>query len=465
MKLHKTTYKPITNTLFSFIKKEFPPLSNSLQLSEHSKENILYLFQEIKNAHKNWKLFRQEILNTKTESREIIKPNPEKYNYIPSEIREKIETECHSHLHYSYSFIILSRNFTVHFMCSSEINHTHVLQKLERIYMWFQIACKQNPNLECSKNIQIYLYCIDFEKVLPDSSEDIDIIHANTAFTTGCQSSTEIILFREEEWFKVLMHETFHNLGLDFIQLPIKEIEILEKKLREMFWIDKIKDIRFYETYCEIWADILNIFFIVYFMNFGSGSLTNSNTRSKNKNQNTRKREKVKMIKPTKLLREFQEKIIYESIFSSFQCAKILQNHKIHYSDFIKKGNETEYSREPLKQYQEKTYTFSYYILKSILFFGFSSFFDFTINQNVSDSKFQIFKFKLTLENGEKYLDIIIQNYQNETYTKTILKMESWIQKQVSIKNEKIDKKMYKQIDKNEIILNTLRMTMFEIKE
>ena len=256
-------YKPITKTLLSCM-KQFTPITHTL--SSESREKIMSLFHKIHAAQREWTLHKSEILRSKHESSVIYKPDPQIYNYIPAEIREKIEKNL-PYTHYSYSFTILLRRFKIHFMCSSEINHTHVLQKIERIYQWFIIACAQNPNLQCSKNVNVYLYCIDFPKMLPQNKkfEKIDTIHANTAFTTGCQLSTDIVLFREEEWFKVLMHESFHNLGLDFIELPSADLEIIERELRQRFKIEQVNDIRFYETYCEMWAEIMNILFIVYY--------------------------------------------------------------------------------------------------------------------------------------------------------------------------------------------------------
>jgi hypothetical protein len=61
------------------------------------------------------------------------------------------------------------------------------------------------------------LYFTNYLKILPPANGSIiDQEHANTAFTTSCKTNTEINLFREEEWFKVLVHETFHCMGLDF---------------------------------------------------------------------------------------------------------------------------------------------------------------------------------------------------------------------------------------------------------
>jgi hypothetical protein len=428
----KYSYKPITKTILSFLKTHFPNHFSS-KLSNASREKIGSLFQEIHDARQKWNTDKKNIMNMKNVSREIIKPVSEKYNYIPSEIREKIEQDCANQTHYSYSFIIQSRNFIIHFVCANKINHTHILQKLERIYIWFLIACKQNPNIECSKNIHIYLYCIDLPKELPwpNNREKIDIIHANTAFTTGCQTSTDIVIFREEEWFKVLMHESFHNLGLDFIGFSSSDMKVLDDRLREMFHIEEITDIRLYETYCETWAEILNILFIVYYTNMNKKNHTYKNMKLSRK---TIKNKKIN--KSVQMMKQFRQQMIYESIFSCFQCAKIMNYHQIHYADFIQPNQNIS------RPYQENTQSFSYYILKSILLFNYTSFLDFSIDQ--SD---QIMKFHLTLKNGNKYVDLIQQNYQDSVYMEQVSKMEQWLETHP---------------DKT-IITRTLRMTLFEI--
>jgi hypothetical protein len=87
--------------------------------------------------------------------------------------------------------------------------------------MWLYVA-NHYASRECSQKMNIYIYFTDFKKVLPTSERMIHRENANTAFTTSCQTVTEINLYREEEWFKVLIHETFHNLGLDFSEVDDK---------------------------------------------------------------------------------------------------------------------------------------------------------------------------------------------------------------------------------------------------
>ena len=57
-----------------------------------------------------------------------------------------------------------------------------------------------------------------------------------------------------ELWFKVLIHELFHNLNLDFSTANISKSV---KKLKSYCKLDS--DYYIFETYCEIWGRILNV--------------------------------------------------------------------------------------------------------------------------------------------------------------------------------------------------------------
>lgn len=131
-----------------------------------------------------------------------------------------------------------------------------LLNRVQQCCAWLAMANAYAPH-RCSRNMRIYMYFTDAKKMLPTKrGAPIDTEHANTAFTSSCATDTSIILYREEEWFKVFIHETFHNLGLDF---SAQNINNLQQSLMRHFKIRS--EMRIYETYCEMWADILNILF------------------------------------------------------------------------------------------------------------------------------------------------------------------------------------------------------------
>ena len=170
--------------------------------------------------------------------------------------------------------------------------------------------------------MNIYLYMTNLKKTLPRIGKPIKEINANTAFTTSCQPSTEMHLFREEEWFKVFIHETFHNLGLDFSEFDHT------KTNAEILTIFPVKsDVRLFETYCEMWAELLNCMFITF---YGPGS-----------------REPETLIKKTAQL------VDKERVFSMFQCAKVLHFYGLDYVDLYERTQKSHMIR--LTKYKEET--------------------------------------------------------------------------------------------------------------
>jgi hypothetical protein len=85
--------------------------------------------------------------------------------------------------------------------------------------------------------------------------------HVNGGLSDICEPDGQIIVYRKEEWFKVFIHETMHNYGLDFAVLD--NILRSNKKLQSIFSVQT--DIKIFESYCETWARIMNVFFESYF--------------------------------------------------------------------------------------------------------------------------------------------------------------------------------------------------------
>jgi len=83
-------------------------------------------------------------------------------------------------------------------------------------------------------------------------------INANTAFTMSC--SSEILLFRSEEWFKVLIHETMHCFGLDFSHHALRNVE--RYVASTVYALPSTTNVHVYEAYSEAWARILNAAFV-----------------------------------------------------------------------------------------------------------------------------------------------------------------------------------------------------------
>ena len=79
-------------------------------------------------------------------------------------------------------------------------------------------------------------------------------------FTTTCPKDSEIVIFRKEEWFKVLIHESFHNFALDFSDMNTYECT---KDILSIFPVNS--EVNLYESYTEFWAEIMNALFCSFF--------------------------------------------------------------------------------------------------------------------------------------------------------------------------------------------------------
>ena len=253
---------------------------------------------------------------------------------------------------------------------------------IQRIQIAVQLLTNYAPTPCHNSPLDIYIYLTKAKKTLPSETGQImDENHANTAFTTSCdmnsmtpsndfkKESKYIILFREEEVFKVLLHELFHVLGLDFSHDSIAT-QKTANFIREHFQIN-LPEIRLFETYCETWATVIHCL-ILTFLKHTSSSTGTSIVNS-----------------PDKMIQNFFRIFSYEQNFVLFQCAKILHYHQLSYHQFSqtkkggtkkkrggKKGKNSK-TRNRLRTpetYRENTQVFCYYILKSAVFQNIPSF-------------------------------------------------------------------------------------------
>uniref|UniRef100_A0A6C0B276 Uncharacterized protein n=1 Tax=viral metagenome TaxID=1070528 RepID=A0A6C0B276_9ZZZZ len=380
--------KQITYTILEHL-KSFPRIPN-YKLSHHSMtflSKLFSLFIEGKKAFSKTAI--NKTFNTNT--------NKNSDTYIPLEIRESIDKR--KKIRTDYAFSIHGRNISVsmyHFQSTSNA----ILNKyINRIFIWLYTALHFAP-MKCSQNMQINIYFTNKNKNLPIARSPLNQNHANTAFTTSCSANTEINIFREEEWFKVLIHETFHCLGLDFSEMDKTRSNQLILKLFPVK-----SDVRLFETYCETWAEITNVMFISFF--------------------STRNNDIEKMLQKTEIM------LYYERLFSLIQCTKVLRHFGLTYEAIHTKSKQSE-------NYKEETQILSYYILKSIYMFYHNDFIEWCLLNNGST-----LNFKKTEENIEKYAEFIQQHYQKQEFLDTIQTIQDFhIKKTIS---------------------NTLRMTVFEL--
>lgn len=411
--------KQITQDLQNYIDKYFQPLHNSIYHSiafaPSQKKFIDNLHDKIIKGHLAWFENRKTI----EYSANGPKPNPANYSYIPNIFIQKIENTLH--VHKNYQFKIGKRNVSITFYTDSDRHFSKKIweQCIQKIYIWLYVA-GQIASHACSPNLKIFIYLNNVPKKMPNNSEEISRNNANTAFTTSCTETTEIHLYREEEWYKVFIHETFHSLGMDFSTM---DSSLYSNQVKELYGLNNaVGDIRLYESYSEICAEFVHTCMFTHFEMIKSGA-------------------------SAKHLGDFDEKLrhnlSYEITFSMIQCTKLLNHYQLHANDIC---IDSEASRKNMNEkYREGTSLFSYFIVKSVFIFYINDFIQWIIvnNNNSLD-------FSKKDKNIKAYVEFISSHRTQRKYYEALNMAESMF---ISSKYHRLS---------NAVGLNTLRMTMLE---
>jgi len=116
------------------------------------------------------------------------------------------------------------------------------------------------------RKFNIHLCLLPDKKLLRKNQKSITKLNVNSGSNSFSDSVSEICVFRKEEAIKVLFHEIIH--GLRFSNLGSDEL--ITQRLCQKYNLQS-KDILIDESYTEIWAKILNCYFV--------SSLTNSDKK------------------------------------------------------------------------------------------------------------------------------------------------------------------------------------------
>lgn len=401
------------------VREIFPRVPSGPLFSDKSHTFLGVLYNKILAAHKSWTSLNKKWMNTSIRtlsSSDFMKP-PE-YHYIPTFIRSHLE---HSHKYQKqvtmkrhgkeYNIVLVKpvQDFNNENMHKTECFFEQVLMK---IYMWLEIIHKY-ADQGCSDKMSVYIYFTDYKKSFSNGSNivPLDEIHVNTAFTTSCMPSTNITIYRAEEWLKVLMHETYHNLGLDFSSFDMTETNI---RILDLYPISApSRGVRLFESYCEMWAEMLHTLFVSFWK--------------------TREKTNKELI-----LTKFEKMFKLEAQFSVFQCVKILDYYGLTYEELIKTN--CEMSKKARKKYSEKSHILSYYIVKAALITQPNVFLEWCI-QNTRNG----IAFIKTQPHINKYTRLIEHTYNNPLLLNYVQESEKWLKKN----------------KKKSLVCNNLRMTLF----
>ena len=375
-----------------FLTKNYTKQDNINYEDTVFKRTIKTLFNDIHNASlwANKTFDSTKLLVSKIDIVNQI-PRPDGFNsrWIDAEVKKHIYNNSSYKL--CYKFKVNQRTIKITFIIESnvldniELYHNYIVD----IMTWISIADKYSCN-HCGKTLNLYLYMTSLHKTLPQNRWDtISSIEVNSGLSDMCRRESEIIIFRKEEWFKLLIHETFHNYGLDF---SVMNINILTNMMKERFNINS--EFLMFETYTEFWARLINIIFCTY-----------------------------KICSPCKFkdfYMYFQVLYYYERLFSILQCCKILSFMNLTFDTIIDKKDKD----VSLQLYKESTNVFPYYIGVSLLMLNPIKFVNWCHNNNIN-----MFRFQKTDDKLISFGNFIVNESDDESNKKIYTKMFKLIPK------------------------------------
>lgn len=318
------------------------------------------------------KYYNKIILNnfnyklTKTKNNELVETD-----FIPEKIRLYIK----KNINYKYLILYKFKNILIRleYFSKNKIDSKIFNTILKRIIFMMIIT---NTYI----NINISIYDTPFKKKFNcNNSKKCGILTTNNV-NSGVSYSNNIIIYRNEEYLKLILHELIHALDIDNKTESLKDI----KMLLEIFNINT-ENLLINESYVETWAIILNAYCVL------------------NENNNNK-------------LDNFKLNLRKELVHSLYQCAKLCIYYNI--DDFNKIYN----SNKKSIYYKDNVNTFSYHIIKTINLYNIRNFL-----KNFKDSKY-----------------IIKKSYNYKLYIKFIIKYNKTISKKINliinkIKNQKLD--------------------------
>jgi hypothetical protein len=232
-----------------------------------------------------------------------------------------------------------------------------------------------------------------------------------------CQEKSSIVIYRKEEWYKVFVHETMHNLELDFSGM---DNDNTREYILKIFPVKS--DVKLYEAYTDAWAKILNVLITSYLVS----------NRTYKQYQNFT-----------------QEYINLERTHCFFQCIKILHHMGLTYDNLYSKDQESSKLR---KLYKEQTSILSYYIINAVIL---NIYQDFLKWCNDNNEKSSILQFDHTEEKQIEFCKFVENNYKTKNMLNRINCISRMFEQYKNIKYKKNDINM---------LLENMRKSLMEIE-
>lgn len=387
------------NLIKGFVKEFENYCVKKSQSTQNRTDNILKtVFHDIKGADQFVELSekRKKIhINVKEikSLRELPKTELMDSNFMPGPIKDDILYNILGYMKASININGIVVNIYYGFFNKSDFNQLKKIKK--EIYEAIKIikVCSLYSKLKTIKSLNVYLYLTKAEKKIPKNPVLVlGPNNCNSAVTFACATKGRLMIYRKEEWKKVLVHELFHSLCLDFSGIRYNN---LRNKIKKIF--DVKSDFEISESYSEFWATILNSCFISYNL-----------------------LDDVNDIDTFLLFTDFC--IQLERIFSLFQMTKLLHFMGLRYTNLYKTDELSSGFRKIL--YKEDTNVLCYYVIKTLLLFYKDDFLKWCMMNNNN-----IIRFDKNEQNLDNFYKFIKQKYNAEFFDTSVNKMELFFKK------------------------------------
>ena len=401
------------------------PCINPIKQTKLTNNILKGLFRDIKDGETELKyaksinkhFYMRNVMDIANKS-QIPKPKTFNDASFPPEVLKNIMDVKKVKKKITYSINIFNRNIHINFIAEKKnVTLKTYDSYVDNILIWLYIVNKY-ANIKCATSLTLFFYQTNLIKELPVSNmTPINQINANSAFTRSCQTNAEIVIFRNEEWFKVFIHESMHTFGLDFSGI---NSDYCTKMMLSLFKLQS--DVNLYEAYTEFWARIMNVLFCSY------------NTLKQEQNIHG-----LNEITLYNKLNNLATNLIHIEIkFAFFNMVKILNLMDLKYNDIIENFQ---------IKYKENTNVLSYYIITTILLNNYQLFLSWCNRHNNP-----LLQFSSDISEQYEFCKFIYSKYRSKCFLDRVKCMEKII-----------DKNNKTQTNKNNLLLKSLRMSVCEM--
>ena len=299
-------------------------------------------------------------------------------------------------------------------------------QKIVRILRRVLFVIKFFHENTCNKgeHLTFDLFLIDTPKKLPKNRLDkLDQDNINSGFTTffnDANKTKTIIIYREEEMEKLVVHELIHFFFLDFKYLKIDLSQVLN--------VSPDTDFIPNESFTEFLTIIIHVSIMPIESKFKKETFKTPNVGSiLNTNEIYKKEFDMRVVFHVAL-----ELLYHEILFGFFQCAKILYQYNIHKTeDFFQR-----YNSRTAPYYYQKSCIISYFFIKVAMLTNINESLAFYVSNQIK------YKISTDEQTRQKFKTIIFSSLNNKKFQSNIQKALDFINNQIF--NKSILKKMRK---------------------